>query len=183
MIMNCYHCNKYIINNNTKLTCSICGNTHHVKCIIKTNNMFRSMSIADKNNWMCLSCIDLFPFNQCLDESSFLQLTTNMYTQRLFIPQNYNAMLFDPFQLQSNSSHNNWDDQDPDIHYYATKHNLTNLCNSEYYDIENFIKASSNMKSPTTLSLIHSNIRSASKNADNMSTFLMSLKLKFDISL
>ena len=108
------------------------------------------MSITDRNNWMCSSCINIFPFNQCLDESIFLQRTTNNYTPRLFIPHNYNDKMFDPFELQSttvtDSCYNNWDDQDPDIQYYATSHNLRNLCNSEYYDVEKFINASSNMK-------------------------------------
>ena len=55
------------------------------------------------------------------------------------------------------------------------------MCNSNYYDIDEFNEAVSKFKPPKTLSFVHSNIRSASKNANSFSIYLSTLNHQFDI--
>ena len=161
------------MNNHRKLLCGICGNTHHVKCVKLTNNIYHNMSLNEKDNWMCPDCMNIFPFNHCVDDDLFLQLTSNVYDRDLFIPRNSNELLFEPFDLQSDIFDNNdWDEHDPDIQYYLKTQNLINMCNSEYYDVDQFNSAILNIQSKTTFS---------SKNADDLSTFLTTLDQQFDI--
>ena len=67
------------------------------------------------------------------------------------------------------------DDYDPDTHYYnQTPHTK----NSKYYNISEF---NSVVSDNSSFSLCHCNIRSATKNGNNLSNHLNSLTVQFDI--
>ena len=55
----------------------------------------------------------------------------------VFSSRKHNAMLFDLFEIQAEElSSRITDEYDPDVNYYAQ--NLKDMCNSNYYDIDEF---------------------------------------------
>jgi len=164
--MECHVC-KQMINSHFKLACGICGGIYHTKCTTITNNMFNQMSNSDIENWICRYCADIFPFNICIDEELFKKLANNTYTSNSkLITRDCNTLIFNPFELSSRENDNNsWDDNDPDVNYFLQDQNLKNMCNSEYYDIEEFQKNILEINTTQTLSMIHTNIRSACKHS------------------
>jgi len=137
------------------------------------------MSLLDKQTWLCRNCINIFPFNHCQDNDLFLQLANNTYTNK-GLRSRCNELIFDPFETNSLDI-NSWDKSDPDLNYYIHNQDMS-TCNSEYFDIEPFNEAlkQTNLHCGT-FSLLHNNIRSASKNANDLSIFLTTLNKKFDI--
>ena len=81
--MNCNICRVHISYNHTHLKCGICDNIHHVKCVKLRNNEYRKMSYDDRNNWMCSTCVTLFPFYTC-DDDSINALVNNISGKNMF---------------------------------------------------------------------------------------------------
>ncbi len=120
---------------------------------------------------MCSNCIDIFPFNGCIEEE-FCQLANNIYRSNWFY-QNVNNSIFNPFQVNLDSEHyHSMDDHEPDINYYLKCQNLKNICNSDYYETDEYNNKITKISSSTLLTMFHK-IRSASKNSGNISNFWM----------
>ena len=96
--------------------------------------------------------------------------------------RNCENILFNPFEFVVDE--NNalpCDDYDPDLHYYSQSQKFTDLCNSNYYDIDQFNNNSSPPKKDKQFSMYHCNIRSVTKNGNNLSNHLKALNHEFDI--
>ena len=132
------------------------------------------MIVADKENWICSKCIDIFPFNNISDNRIFQKYAKNTWSIKM--PLNCDDLLFDPFDSWSDSNPNILDDYDPDLNYYESS-SVRQYSNSDYYDIDQF---NDNMKDVAGLSMFHCNIRSATHNSSSLGDYLMSLKHEFD---
>jgi len=88
---------------------------------------------------------------------------------------NCEELLFDPFELMYDKNNNPYEDFDPDANYYAKSHSLGE---SKYFETDEFNKIASRNKK---LSLMHTNIRSATKNSNDLSNYLATLNHQFDI--
>ena len=92
---------------------------------------------------------------------------------------NCEHFLFNPFELKDTVKDAiPCDEYDPDIHYYSDSQNI---CDSSYFDIDEFNATISKSKLAKRLSMNHCNIRSASKNSNDFSNYLDALNCKFDI--
>jgi len=123
--------------------------------------------------------VGIFPFNHILDDELFIQLAQNgepKYTNNLYC-ENY---LFNPFDLNSDGDHSPFIDNDPDSNYYDV--HSSDYYESRYYDSIGFnYKISPAECKIKQISMIHCNIRSANKNANNFSNYLKSLNHNFDV--
>ena len=66
------------------------------------------MNHNDKLNWMCSNCVDIFPFNNILDNKVFTKYITNTWSIK--IPINCDNLLFDPFDYMETSNPDMLDD-------------------------------------------------------------------------
>lgn len=177
---NCNECGRIIVVSElNKLTCSICINDYHVQCTNLSRFDHKGMSKINRDNWTCHKCICLFPFNHIIDENVFVKLTKNIWKRN--IPFNCEDLLFDPFEhLKLNDVKLPCDQYDPDIQHYSGSQNIDEVCNSNYYDNEEFNNMISD-NSSRKLSFYHCNVRSARHNSTNLSNYMMCLKHRFDI--
>ena len=73
-----------------------------------------------------------------MDESLFVNSASNR-CHGVFIRQNFDNMLFDPFNVYNSTDVNDndvWDDSDPDVNYYLQKQHIHMKCNAKYYNID-----------------------------------------------
>ncbi len=175
--MNCLNCHECIHPRTVyKLSCGICLTSYHTQCIQISKNVFRNMTTS---NWICRDCINVLPFNNIVDNDNFLKAITNNDNRSYLGCEN---ILFNPFELLPDTNVTApYSDYDPDMHYYNSSQHLSNLCNSKYYDMEEFNKATLIQKKENHYSMFHCNIRSVTKNRNNLSNHLESLKHEFDI--
>ena len=172
----CNVCTKKV--NVSNLTCSICMNVFHIQCTQLSRFDHRGLSMGDKINWTCATCILLFPFNHIIDEKKFLQLANNKWIIK--VPLICDNLLFNPFEDFEVNGVLPCDKYDPDIQHFSQSQNITNICHSPYFQIDEF-NDSVGILPKGNLSLIHCNIRSARQNSADFSNFLYSLHHKFDI--
>ena len=173
--MTCNVCTRKTMFVNSSITCGVCGMNFHVTCTNLSKYDYINMIVADKANWICSKCIDIFPFNNISDNRIFQKYAKNTWSIK--IPLNCDDLLFDPFDSWSDSNPNILDDYDPDLNYYESS-SVRQYSNSDYYDIDQF---NDNMKDVAGLSMFHCNIRSATHNSSSLGDYLMSLKHEFDI--
>ncbi len=178
--MDCYSCGESVSSFTVnKILCTLCKNTYHIQCTDLSKNVFKAMKTGDKKSWLCRGCIHLFPFNHNIEQSEFLKLVTNNDTRFISC---FSDLIFNPFELyQQDENTLRYDDYDPDVHYYNNSQINNNICNSKYYNIEEFNLNVANTKTATQFSIYHCNIRSATKNANNLSNMMQSLNQQFDI--
>ena len=72
-------------------------------------------------------------------------------------------------------------DTDPDQHYYSQLHDLQKLCDSKYYNIDEFNRATIRNLNYKKFSMYHCNIRSATNNGNNLSIHMKALNHEFDV--
>jgi hypothetical protein len=141
------------------------------------------MNDNDSKSWLCHYCINLFPFNHIIDNEFFITSSTNS-DATLANGIDCNKLLFNPFDLNLENGELTdnipCNDYDPDINYYNTQVQHT-LIDSKYYDSSEFNSTIADLSKTTQLSMFHSNIRSANKNANNLSIQLNKLNHQFDI--
>ena len=173
--LKCYTCLLKIQSHACNITCCICTEVYHLKCITldKEDQQFY-LSIS--NEWMCSNChIDLFPFN-CIDETDeYLQ-----YTCPELYPIAMSDYLFCPFDLNEQNTNLPIYESDPDIHFYDNL-NINGRC--QYYIEESFNKelSTSNIHAGITLSIIHANMRSVQKNLSDFENYFKLLHHSFSV--
>ena len=131
MSNNCGYCEKLVSHlTKSKLLCGLCGNMFHLQCTKISKNQFKMMSNDNKSSWMCISCINIFPYNHVVDNNNFVELVTNNDARLLQLC--CDQLLFDPCDFYSgNNEIIPCNDYDPDLHYYNPSRNI----DSRYYDI------------------------------------------------
>ena len=174
---NCGECGRMTGVNGSKLACSLCLELYHVQCTNLSRFDHKSMTKYDKQNWMCHNCIYVFPFNTVLEQDLFVKLTQNQWKSNVTIK--CQDLLFDPFErLKSHDIKLPCDHYHPDIQHFTDSHNIDEVCNSNYYDSEEF---NNMLPNNAKLSFYHCNLRSAKHNSIDLSNYMRSLKNTFDI--
>lgn len=181
-MVNCSKCDHSISSKSRyKLTCDICCNIFHTQCMNVSKNDFRKMCDKEVCYWLCTRCINLFPYNQITDQDLFIKLAMNK--DKLFDDLYSDRYIFNPFEMNSDICDTTsliTGDNDPDLNYFNTP---SSMLESKYYDSSDFnVKLSKDYHNkPVQISMIHCNIRSANKNANNLSNHLRTIDHEFDI--
>ena len=68
----CNICSKRVLSHAKVITCALCKQKCHCKCIsIKTSEI---SSLLHNDDWYCVLCIsDILPFNHISDDTEYLQ--------------------------------------------------------------------------------------------------------------
>ena len=173
--LKCYTCLSKIQSHACKITCCICTEVYHLKCIT-LNKEDQQFYLSISNEWMCSNChIELFPFN-CIDETDeYLQ-----YVCPEIYPIAMSDYLFSPFELNEQNTNLPIYEADPDLHFYDNL-NINGRC--QYYIEESFNKeiSTSNIHTGITLSIIHANMRSVQKNLSDFENYLKLLHHSFSV--
>jgi hypothetical protein len=116
-----------------KLTCCLCRSSYHSQCIDMSKNDVRKMTPEDKLIWLCVKCIESFPFNHIIDNDLFIE--SIRHSDVKFGGLNCDELLFNPFHDDYGIS--NWSaasdkDHDPDLNHYNTQISQS-LIHSKYY--------------------------------------------------
>ena len=132
-----------------------------------------------QNRWICTNCSSsIFPFNHFDSENLFLEAISEF---RLSVP--FDRLLdnqFNPFELNNDSTHLPFIDTDPDLQYFNDTTYLNTLMNCDYFLEDSFLKkCENNQVTNENFSIIHSNIRSTSKNFDNFKLYLDTIGFEF----
>jgi hypothetical protein len=137
------------------------------------------MKSDDKTNWMCNECINILPFNHLSENDEFMNTLTKNDSKPYLNCQN---LLFNPFELlPDNDKAYPCSSYDADQHYFNQSHEINNLCNSNYYNIDEFNNANSSQHKEKQCSMYHCNIRSVTKNGNNLSCHLNAIEQEFDV--
>ena len=99
-IVSCRNCSKRILAQSLSLTCSICNNIYHLRCLYSIRREDSLYKERNTNNWICVFCAkSLFPFNNCSDDDEFIKIFSELSTSPKQVHLNVlDDMLFDPFQ-------------------------------------------------------------------------------------
>ena len=113
----CRICTKRILSHAKTITCTLCKQNYHCKCISIAESDIREL--LSNNQWFCRQCMgNLLPFNHISDDSEFLQcLDHKDYFERNW-ESNYDRM-FNPFTpSEGNDDIFHLDEIDPDNNFY-----------------------------------------------------------------
>lgn len=158
------------------LECYLCINVCHVQCANMSKNDFRNLQ-GNRESWLCDECIHTFPFNQIESNEDFLMaISGNKLTRNLYSDE----YLFNPFEMNDDNNMSPMTDNDPDTNYFSV--NIPDFFNDcKYYNSEAFKSKLTQIGGENQLSMLHCNIRSAVKNANNLSHHLNSSYCEFDV--
>ena len=166
--MLCSYCCK-CLRGDTRLICAICNQSIHTKCSQLSQNDISNH--LDDNDWYCANCMgSILPFNHIIDNSEFTHELNNFYLIQPIDFDKLQSLNINPFNLNDNKDNN-----DLNINYDIPKPNDT--CN--YYCSDSFNDLTKDKISD--LSIIHFNSRSLTKNLDQITDYLKTLKHKFTI--
>jgi hypothetical protein len=121
------------------------------------------------NYWSCTKCLEhIFPFF-LIDPAEFQQTAINPHIP---IPPSVEDLLFDPFEL--NDETGVLDDIDPDKNFYNLQaNNISSIC--KFLHIDQLNKDIHNLPNKPNLTVLHLNIRSLSKNFNELQSLIKSL--------
>ena len=139
----------------------------------------------EEHTWFCTDCLgNIFPYCHLHEDEEFMSaLSENWNTKNkisLEALQNQNN-IFSPFELNEISDSPLYD-ADPDIQFYQNQcHSMLQSC--DYYVEDSFNKKLATMAKCDNdyFSMLHLNIRSAVKNLDNFSSYIMGLNHVFPL--
>ena len=161
-----------------RLSCNLCKNTYHTQCTNVSKNNFRTMTDSIKTLWICHHCVAVFPFNHIVDDEKILKscCNDNGVTKRLC-----HELLFNPFEKNNDINDNIPNSEyDPDANFYDTQI-PSSLTDSKYFSSSEFNMEISKSSNINQLSMLHCNIRSSNKNANDLSIELGKLNHDFNI--
>ena len=153
------------------LSCSICSNLFHLKCVRVPNNSFREEKLHF-SNWFCSQCSCIFPFSQIPDiELKLIQSSFDPNT-----PIDIFSTVTDLSDLDFDneiSQENFLSSINPDSNLYSK---TTKTC--KYYSEKHFATKLQNING---LSLIHFNARSLNSNCEKIENYLKLTNHSFDV--
>lgn len=180
MVM-CDTCKKRVLSHSRHIVCCKCCSIFHIKCLhlVDVNSSIYINRHSD--TWFCESCIsEVFPFNHLFDDTDFYDAIASEYDVNHSNSIRLCDNVFRLFDLEENLS-SPFHDIDPDINYYqGTNPHLKPLSNYSREAKFNSTIKESNI-SDDSLSLLHTNIRSISKNFNSLKSYLLCLCLQFSI--
>lgn len=171
LLLETFNSNSTKINNDTCLECTkIIGFDKSIKCKL-VNHSFHLKCLPNKNHdlnrkiWSCNICLN-FPLQslECKELINEFKLT-KVKTNKIKFDNDFAQFRHLPaLDTNLNSSNDNDD----------------NSINFNYYDLGNFLSITKQLQG-NYISFLHTNIRSLSKNCENLDSLLTILKYNFDI--
>ena len=159
------------MSNLTTLTCGICYQSFHLKCLHIDNLPHR--------NWFCLECSgDIFPFNATTDDDCFLDNINTFFEHENVLLTQLNRLAFNPFEINDDKDILPLVDIDPDLNYFNSLTACTSAAKCNYYTNDHFNR---DISSKTSFSVFHLNIRSLPKHHAELTDYLDELKLDFNV--
>ena len=177
----CSLCDHRILSHNVKLQCNLCSQWCHFRCINYFSNDDLTYAQNPENLWSCPNCnCSLFPFNHA-DDDVFHRYLRGLQSDDLLDLNNLDELLFSPYEFEDIVDVNNpCMDVDPDTHYLNhTAVNSLNEC--KYFTSMSFEQELKDryILNSDKFSLFHLNIRSVSKNLNDLELFLSTMSFKF----
>ena len=168
----CSKCNHRVLRNSTALTCCICFQSFHAKCIDIESPILHS-------NWFCVGCSgDIFPFNEAIDDDHFLDNMNTFFDHDSVLLTQLNKLAFNPFEINDDKDILPLVDIDPDLNYFNSLTAYTSATKCNYYT-ENLFNRNINDKGQ--FSVLHLNIRSLPKHHTELTNYLDELRLNFTV--
>jgi exonuclease III len=170
----CITCCKNVNYNQKALYCDSCSKWIHLKCTTLTLNDYAQLA-TEPSDWFCTKCLSsLFPFNAIEDDFDFLCCLYNLaYSNKpnaSLIKNSQQLKLTNKYKVCNN-------DIDPDKYFYKNFNNLGNI----YYLEDEFNQLLIDKSIDSNFSLLHINIRSLSKNLEQLTIYLNSLNHRFTV--
>ena len=184
IMADCNICLKKVLTHSYYVTCSNCHSRVHIKCLPKVKKNDTIFTERQTNIWYCSKCTaGIFPFNHLDENEEFmLAISESWHVDEIirFDDLTLQEKLFTPFDLNLEES-SPLNEIDPDLQFYVNQCN-SSLQQCEYYLEDTFNKKISKLaRNELCVSMIHINIRSATKNLDKFDAFLANLDHKFPI--
>ena len=180
----CNICNKKVLPHSYRLSCSICNNLVHLKCLPFIDQNDDVYIKRTNNDWICTVCTKyIFPFNHLEDDESFYDIIQEQAISEPCIPVSIlcnDSQIFNPFDLNEEATLP-LSDIDPDLQFYSN-HCQQNFLSCDYFLEDDLNKKTQNLGIKNeNFSLIHANIRSATKNLSKLDTYLSNISHEFSI--
>ena len=161
----CLICKKKVLSHAHSLTCAVCLNTCHLKCIpgvSKHDELYTSRSV---NDWLCSLCLsDNLPFTNIPDDNEFINALSDFWLNPTNITlADVDDVIFNLFDLDDNEIDGMLSENDPDLIFFNNIR--VNSLSSNYLVEDKFnVKCSQLSLNNDCFSIIHLNIRSIPKN-------------------
>ena len=111
-------CLKKFQSHSKKVTCCICTNGYHTKCITLCPDNTQKLT-EEMNNWYCPTCLSyLFPYNLITDENGFISAIADISGESDKFFCYLSDKLFMPFELNDKDHRSACCDIDPDLNFY-----------------------------------------------------------------
>ena len=182
MMTNCNRCKKRVLSHSCFLKCSYCHDVVHINCLPFVTKYDSLYVNRNTDQWVCTVCTEsLFPFNHYNEDSEFMLALSEYWDKEIQVSlESLQDKVFIPFDLNVNENSPLFD-TDPDIHFYNAIQN-DNMRDCDYYLEDSFNNKCENLNvTSNNFSLIHANIRSATKNLQAFDQYMENLKANFSI--
>ena len=158
----CLLCRKRLLSHASIISCCICHQKCHVRCISSNDEEVSSIK-RNINQWFCTNCVSsALPFNHFEDETDYHDaLLHNDHFDRVW--ESFSDKIFNPLSSDTTNTDLPLGDLDPDTNFYSdVAYNSVSLC--KYYLEDCFKKKMFNVIDSKSLSVCHVNIRSLQRN-------------------
>ena len=138
----CYSCNRRILRHARIITCTICHEVFHLKCLPANFDNINNHLESDFSQWICTYCSsECFPFNHFTEQEEFLQALSELWQNYKSVPYiKLQEMVFNPFEWNDENPNLPNFDVDPDIQYFNDMANVDNMNMCNYYMPEDMCK-------------------------------------------
>ena len=124
-------------------------------------------------------CMSAFPFANLHDSEFASTMGSNSISSKLNI-KDLSDKVFNPFQVNDDNQNLDIYAADPDLNYFNNATTLSNVSSCDYYNEDTFnAKCNSLNLDPKSISVLHLNIRSASKNLEKLEIYLKNISYEF----
>ena len=178
----CVICSKKLQSHSSIMKCSVCNGSYHIQCIpIRKKDSIYLQRFS--NPWICVKCItDCLPFNH-LDDDEFSDCTVSNYCRGIGMSLhglNASTETFYTIDPPDDNAVDPLCDIDPDEQFYKLLPGFFKT--SDYFDEHSFKdKCVESKITSSNFSLIHFNVRSASKNLSHVENYLQCLDHDFSV--
>ena len=175
----CLLCRKRLLSHASIISCCICHQKCHVRCISSNDEEVSSIN-RNINQWFCTNCVSsALPFNHFEDETDYHDaLLHNDHFDRVW--ESFSDKIFNPLSSDTTNTDLPLDDLDPDTNFYNdVAYKSVSLC--KYYLEDCFKKKMFNVIDSKSLSICHVNIRSLQCNFYALKNYFAGLEFEFTL--
>ena len=181
MIETCTVCHRNVLNHACFITCSNCVLKCHIQCLPNVSKQDTLFINRHESIWFCPECLgENLPFCNLTDDDDFLSALSEYSGTPLHTALNLDDLVFNPLDMNDDHMESLLADNDPDVNFFNDMRLTTLSCD---YFMESTFNAKYS-KLPITkncFSIIHSNVRSVSKNLSDFENYLSNLNCRFSV--